>query len=92
MTGPRGASPREAITMPWNFAATWIAHPQQPPGDHEATPARPGNRQPRLCPRCAGAGTHYLTYPRLRLPAGLHPGGDPVPDRLGSLAPHPASG
>jgi hypothetical protein len=92
MTGPPGASRREAITMTWNFAATWIPHSQQPPGDREGAPDRPDNRQPRLCPRCGGVSTHYLTCPRLRLPADGHAGEDPVPDRPGSLAPHPESG
>ena len=39
MTGPRGVSWREVITMAWDFAATWIPHSQQPPGEHEAAPA-----------------------------------------------------
>jgi hypothetical protein len=92
MIGPRGPSPREVITMTWNLAATWIAHPRQPPGDPEAAPARPDNRQPRLCPRCGGVSTHYLTCPRLRLPADRHAGKDPVPEHLGSLAPDRAAG
>ena len=92
MTGPRGVSWREVITMAWDFAATWIAHPQQRPGDREGAPGRPGNRHLRLCPRCGGVGTHYLTCPRLRLPADCHAGEDPVPDRPGNLAPHPANG
>jgi hypothetical protein len=92
MTGPRGASRREVITMAWDFAATWTAHPQQPPGDREGAPDRPGNRHLRLCPRCGGVGTHHLTCPRLRLPADRHRREDSVPEHRGSLAPDRAAG
>jgi hypothetical protein len=78
--------------MTWNAAAAGIAHPQRPPDQLQAAPARPGHRHLRLCPRCGGVGTHYLTCPSLRLPAGRHAGQDPAPERPGSLVPGRAGG
>lgn len=77
----------EIIAMTWTRTAAGIAHPQRSPDQLQAAPARPGKRQPRLCARCAGVGTHYLTCPCLRLPAGRHAGEDSVLEHLGSLAP-----
>jgi hypothetical protein len=34
-------------------------------------------RAPELCPRCGAVGTHYLTCPSLRLPAGYRLSADP---------------
>jgi hypothetical protein len=87
MTGPPGASSPEVIATTRDSAAAGIPHPQRPPDEREAGPARPGNRHLRLCTRCGGAGTHYLTCPSLRLPADRHAGQEPVPQRLGSLVP-----
>jgi hypothetical protein len=78
--------------MTWNRTATGTLHPQRLPDQLQAAPARPRNRQPRLCTRCGGAGTHYLTCPRLRLPAERHAGEDSVPEHLGSLVPDRAGG
>jgi hypothetical protein len=78
--------------MTWNRGAAGIAHHQRWPDQLAAAPARPGNRQPRLCTRCGGVGTHYLTCPNLRLPAGRHAGEDSVPEHLGSLVPDRAGG
>jgi hypothetical protein len=68
-------------------AAAGIPHPRRSPDELEAAPARAGNRHLRLCPRCGGVGTHYLTCPGLRLAADRHAGSDSVPERLGSPMP-----
>ncbi len=36
----------------------------------------------QVCTRCSGVGTHYLTCPSLRLPAGYRPGEDIRGDSL----------
>ena len=46
-------------------------------------PARTGKPLERQCPRCGGAGTHYLTCPSLRLPPGYRLTADPRPERAG---------
>jgi hypothetical protein len=73
-------------------AAAGIPHPRRSPDEREAAPARAGNRHLRLCTRCGGVGTHYLTCPGLRLPADRRAGQDSVPERLGSLVPDRAGG
>ena len=92
MTVPLGASAWEVIAMTRDCATAGIGHPQRPPDQLQAAPARPGNRQPRLWTRCSGAGTHHLTCPGLRLPAGRHAGQDSVPEHLGSPVPAPMGG
>jgi len=78
--------------MTRDCAATGTPHPRRPPDEREAGPARPGSRHQRLCTRCGGASTHYLTCPSLRLPADRHAGQDCVPQCLGSLVPGRAGG
>ena len=40
------------------------------------------------CARCGGVGTHYLTCPRLRLPAGYRLSQAPRPERAGHRGQH----
>jgi hypothetical protein len=78
--------------MTWYSVAAGIPHPQRSSDELEAAPARPGNRQLRLCTRCGGVGTHYLTCPSLQSPADRQPGEDSVPERPGSLVPDGVGG
>jgi hypothetical protein len=65
-------------------ASLGIPHPSPPPDERAARSARPA-KPLRLCTRCGGVGTHYLTCPSLRLPANHHAGEGVVRDRLGGL-------
>jgi hypothetical protein len=78
--------------MTWYSAAAGIPHRQRPPDKREAAPARPGNRQALLCPRCGGTGTHYLTCPSLQLPTDRQRDQDSMPERPGSLVPDRVGG
>jgi hypothetical protein len=72
--------------MTGSSASLGIPHPSPPSDELGARPARPG-KPLRLCTRCGGVGTHYLTCPSLRLPADHHAGEGSVRERLGGLVP-----
>ena len=55
---------RPSVVAPAPAAVPAPARPRETPGD---APDRVAER--RLCARCGGIGTHYLTCPSLRLPA-----------------------
>jgi hypothetical protein len=46
----------------------------------EPEPGRAGELRGRQCARCGATGTHYLTCPGLRLPAGYRLGDTPSPE------------
>jgi hypothetical protein len=46
-----------------------IPDPAQPPGGPQIAPGQAPELPPGLCTRCGAVGTHYLTYPSLRLPS-----------------------
>ena len=48
--------------------------------DPEPGPGRAGEQRGRQCARCGAIGTHYLTCPGLRLPAGYRLGDTPGPE------------
>jgi hypothetical protein len=53
--------------------------------EHAARPGALEQLLARRCMRCGAAGTHYLTCPGLRLPAGYRLSEDPGPGRLRGL-------
>jgi hypothetical protein len=78
----------DAMTGPPMSLISWPV----PAGDApEAGPAR-ADQLAWPCTRCGAAGTHYLTCPSLRLPAGYRLSQDLGPDRADGHSERPGTG
>lgn len=72
----RAAVPSAAVRYPAPPGALG-PFPALPPDESLVAPDQAGESPPPQCTRCGAVGTHYLTCPGLRLPAGYRLCEDP---------------